>query len=237
MRNARTLGMLSVIGYFVLACGSTTGADFVPRNEDTANDPAPPADPPADPASSYMPDVPDAPTAMDGGAAANDGAASPVVHQGLLKAGLHPDASDALRVALVTAASITQTIGSASASAGTHDPDGTVDGKLYTAAVDLSVKGLSDAEIRNLLERVQKVGFAAWYRNPGHDGWPSYDVAHIHAVYGGCAMKLSLRNQIHDFCKGKNGLQSHTAYGFYTSDPLSIQVVRTLFLAHNPSTN
>src|SRR5579859_6591816 len=89
----------------------------------------------------------------------------------LLKFGLHPRASDALRSIGITASRIMQTIGNAPASAGTHAQDGVVDGHPYCAATDISVSGLSNAQIQNLLARLAKVGFAAWFRWPGHDGW------------------------------------------------------------------
>ena len=80
----------------------------------------------------------------------------------LLHAGLHPEASDRLRCAGVSASRVTQTIGSAPASAGYHAADGTADGLAYTAAVDLSTRDLSTTEIRALLRRLGENGFAAW---------------------------------------------------------------------------
>jgi len=145
-------------------------------------------------------------------------------HAALLRSGLHPRASDALRAAGVSASRITQTIGSAAASAGTHASDGTVNGRAYSAATDISVSGLSDAQIRNLLSRLAKVGFAAWFRQPGHDGWPSSEARHIHAVYANAKMKASLRSQMRSWLVGRNGLVSNTLYGFYhwTSSEKSI---------------
>ena len=131
----------------------------------------------------------------------------------LLKWGLHPRASDALRAAGVSSWRIMQTIGNAAASAGTHAQDGTFNGHPYSAATDLSVSGLSDTEIRNLLEKLGKVGFAAWYRHNGHDGW--YGVNHIHAVYANCLMKTSLRAQVRSWLAGRNGLVSNTIYEFH----------------------
>lgn len=106
----------------------------------------------------------------------------------LLHWGLHPDASDRLRCAGVPDARITQTIGSAAASAGTHAADGRVGGAPYSAATDISTRSLSTADIHGLLNRLANQGFAAWYRWPGHDGWPASEAPHIHAIYVGCAM-------------------------------------------------
>ena len=144
-----------------------------------------------------------------------DPADAPAVtaHAALLKWGLHPRASDALRAAGVSASRIMQTIGNAAASAGTHAQDGTFNGHPYSAATDISVSGLSDTQIRNLLEKLAKVGFAAWYRHDGHDGW--YGVNHIHAVYANCLMKLSLRSQVRSWLAGRNGLVSNTIYQFH----------------------
>ena len=153
-------------------------------------------------------------------------------HHGALASGMHPEASDRLRCAGVTSAMITQTVGYAAASAGYHAPDGTVDGHPYTAAVDLSVRGLSLTEIRALLGRLARNGFAAWYRQPGHDGWPSTEAPHIHAVFAGVIMKSQLREQVRDYLAGRNGLSSHTTYTFWRASTADRAVVRLLFQRH-----
>ena len=150
-------------------------------------------------------------------------------HAALLKFGLHPRASDALRSAGVTASRILQTIGNAPASAGTHAQDGVVNGHPYCAATDLSVSGLSNAQIKNLLARLAKVGFAAWFRWPGHDGWPASEVRHIHAVYANAKMKSALRSQVRSWLVGRNGLVSNTLYGFFQWTASEKAVVRNKF--------
>jgi hypothetical protein len=150
-------------------------------------------------------------------------------HAALLKFGLHPRASDALRSIGVTASRIVQTIGNAAASAGTHAQDGTVNGHPYSAATDLSVSGLSNTQIQNLLARLAKVGFAAWFRQPGHDGWPASEVRHIHAVYANAKMKASLRSQVRSWLVGRNGLVSNTLYGFFHWSAAEKAVVRHKF--------
>jgi hypothetical protein len=148
----------------------------------------------------------------------------------LLKSGLHPDASAALERIGITSDEIGQTVGYAEASAGTHAPDGQVDGEDYTCAVDFRIGGWTDEHVKQLLDNLgQYAGFAAWYRNPGHDGWNG--VRHVHAVYAGCRMKLSLRNQIHAFCQGKNGLATNLGYKFHTPLPESVNKVREMFYA------
>ncbi len=147
--------------------------------------------------------------------------------------GLHPDASDHLRCAGVPAARITQTIGYATASAGTHGPDGRAGGAQYSAATDISTRGLSSADVRTLLGRLANQGFAAWYRWPGHDGWPSSEAPHIHAIYVGCAMKSALRSQVRAWLVGRNGLVSNSLYGFYTWTAAQRALLRTVFDRYN----
>lgn len=150
-----------------------------------------------------------------------------VAYAALLHWGLHPRASDALRAAGVSSWRIMQTIGNAPASAGTHARDGYVNGQPYSAATDISVSGLSSSQIANLLEKLAKVGFAAWYRHSGYDGW--YGVNHIHAVYANCLMKTSLRSQVRSWLAGRNGLVSNTIYRFHTWSAAAKAVVKAKF--------
>jgi hypothetical protein len=156
-------------------------------------------------------------------------------HAAQIKWGLHPDASDALKSIGVTAAGISQTIGSAAASAGTHAQDGTASGYAYSAATDLRVVGMSEAAIGKFLDSLAKVGFIAWYRKPGSDGWPSSEAPHIHAIWVGAKMKLSLRNQVRDFMAGKNGLASHTTYKFHTWSQCWRDALWKRYLKNNPA--
>lgn len=151
----------------------------------------------------------------------------------LLKYGLHPEASDRLRCIGIAAGDISQTIGSAPASAGYHAKDGTADGQPYTAAVDIRTVGRSEAQIRTLLTNLGNRGFAAWYRKPGSDGWPSSEAPHIHAVYAGCAMKPELDGQVKDYRAGLNGLASHSRYTFLAFPQAMRDAVYKLWDAHN----
>jgi hypothetical protein len=139
-------------------------------------------------------------------------ATAPLLHWGMM-----PRASNAMRRIGIPSWRVLQTIGSASASAGTHAQDGTINGLPYCSATDLSVSGLSDAEIRNLLGRLAGVGFAAWFRNPGHDGWPigSAFIRHIHAVYANSRMKTSLQSQVRSWFDGRTGLVGNAIYTFF----------------------
>jgi hypothetical protein len=143
--------------------------------------------------------------------------------------GVHPEASDRMRCAGITATDISQTIGGAPASAGYHLQDGTSMGLAYCAATDIRTRGMTEAAIRTLLDQLALNGFAAWYRKPGADGWPSSEAPHIHAVFAGVVMKTQLRGQVRDWLLGLNGLASHTAYRFWTPSAAARSIVRLLF--------
>jgi hypothetical protein len=155
-------------------------------------------------------------------------------HHSLLRWGLAPLQSDHLRCAGIDSSTdISQTIGNAAASAGTHAQDGTISGNPYCAATDLRTTGLTDTQVRALLNRLADQGIAAFYRKPGLDGWPSSEVRHIHAIYVGVPMKSSLRAQVQDWLNGRNGLASHTAYTFFHPTTAQKQHIQALFNAHN----
>jgi hypothetical protein len=145
----------------------------------------------------------------------------------LLKWGLHPRASDGLRASGVAAWRLTQTIGNAPASAGYHAQDGTVNGAPYTAATDISTSGMTSTQIHNLLEKLGKVGFAAWYRKNGVDGWSGAN--HIHVVYANCKMKSQLRAQVRSFLVGRNGLVSNRVYTWHTFSSAAKTAVQRKF--------
>ena len=154
-------------------------------------------------------------------------------HKAMLKWGLHPDASDRLRCIGIGADQISQTIGNASASAGYHAQDGTASGQAYTAAVDIRTGGRTEGQIRTLLSSLSAYGFAAWYRKPGHDGWPASEAPHIHAVYAGCVMKVALDEQVKDYHAGRNGLSSHTHYTFWSASQAAKTAVYNLWNRFN----
>lgn len=151
-----------------------------------------------------------------------------------LKYGLAPEASDQLQCVGITADKVTQTIGNAPASAGTHGQDGTIDGVAYSAATDLSVKTLSDAQVKVLVDDLATHGFAAFFRDPGKDGWPSTEARHIHAIFVAVPMKDSLKAQVQDWLDGLNGLKSHAPYTFYQASPAQKALIEELFTKFNP---
>lgn len=148
--------------------------------------------------------------------------------------GLHPDASDALVFLGISEDGVTQTIGNAPDSAGTHAQDGTADGYDYTTAVDLRVLGLSDAAIEQYIADLAAVGYAGWYRQPGADGVPSDWSPHIHAVWVGASMKASLRDQVRSWVDGRNGLVSDTPYQFHQWPECLRDAIWERYLENNP---
>jgi hypothetical protein len=251
-RRAPGLARVALAALLLAACaapssdaGGGGAAAGDPSTGDHAGLPADPV-PPDEPAPPDGTD-PDAGLAADAsGPTTHDAAANPppdacalavVPKAPYVKYGLHPDASDALASLGFTADRISQTIGNAPASAGTHAQDGTAQGKPYSAATDLRIVGLSETQIRALLGKLAHVGFAAWYRKPGYDGWPSYDAPHIHAVWVGAPMKQILRSQVHDFAVGKNGLANHAVYQFYAWPKCVRDELVKRFDMHNPASN
>lgn len=126
--------------------------------------------------------------------------------------GLHPDAYAALR-SLDLAHRITQGINHSPAKGNVHDTDVTIGGVAYTAAVDISVRCLTEAQIKTLLADLAGLGFAGWYRRDGRDGWSG--PPHIHAVWAGCRLKPFLQYQIDSWLEGNNGLGANEPYRFW----------------------
>lgn len=130
---------------------------------------------------------------------------------------------------------VVQTIGNAPASAGTHAKDDTLTYKGkpydYCAAVDISVRGLTLAQIKKVLTELAKQGFVAWYRHTGSFA----ENRHIHAVYVAIAMKPSLQAQVRDYLQGRTGLVGHAAETFYTAPESVDAILARLFVRYNPS--
>lgn len=85
--------------------------------------------------------------------------------------------------------------GGDASSAGTHDGGG---------VVDLSVRGISDADRTALVRALRVVGFAAWLRTPDQADWPF----HIHAVaINDSDLSTQAQHQVGDYYLGLNGLR------------------------------
>lgn len=158
--------------------------------------------------------------------------------------GMHPDAWDAFLRACVAANQparrIVQTIGNAPASAGTHARDGSADlggGKSanYSAATDIGCREYTDEQNAWFRLKLIEAGFVAYWRHGG--SWAGNE--HFHVVWPGCAMKASLRDQVHQFLAHRNGLVARAVDPWLESpDHLSAEAaqrIRAMFLAHNPA--
>jgi hypothetical protein len=153
--------------------------------------------------------------------------------------GMHPLAAQAMWGLGITANQITQTIGDADNSAGTHLAEGDgvhpylVDGQPYSAATDLIPPSAFPDDPRNsaLLERLGDAGFAAWLRIPGRDGTPATWLPHVHAVYAGVRMKDSLKEQIWDYVHNHNGLARHGPYRLHAFSDQARNTVWRMFLS------
>lgn len=149
--------------------------------------------------------------------------------------GLHPLAFAALLAAGIPITRVGQCIGNAPASAGVHAKDGEYEGHDYCAATDFRIKDLpTDAEAHAFCGQLAAAGFLPYYRKPGVNGWPDADPRHVHAIFPGAPMKEALRNQVHAYLSGKNGLVSHADYTFRPPTKEECDVARAAFLAHNP---
>jgi len=125
---------------------------------------------------------------------------------------LHPHTQAVLRRLGVAPERVTQGLGAFPASAGIHSADGTVYGRPYCAAFDLSVSDLAPAQTRLLLGQLRGVGLACWWRVPGVS-FPLTTTggaeagAHIHGIDPFVPHKPRLEAQIRDYVAGKNGLE------------------------------
>lgn len=129
--------------------------------------------------------------------------------------GLYPDAAVEL-ADLGLSARITQALNTTRKAKNVHGADKTINGILYTGAVDLSIrclKGEEDNQIKKMLHVLAENGFVAWYRKNGTDGWRGDN--HIHAVWVRQPLKPVLERQVESWLLYKNGLKSNTEYTFW----------------------
>jgi hypothetical protein len=144
--------------------------------------------------------------------------------------GLIPDAYEALK-RLTLGHRITQGINHSSDRGNVHDTDVTINGKHFTGAVDISVRCLTEPQIRTLLGRLADAGFAGWFRKPGEDGWTG--PPHIHAIWVGCPLKRVLRQQVESWLRGSNGLGTDQPYAFWKPSAEMNRRVAMLYRAVN----
>ena len=125
---------------------------------------------------------------------------------------LHPHTQAEFRRLGVTPEQVTQGLGDAPLSAGIHGADGTVKGRPYCAAFDLSVSDLTAPETRALLARLRGAGLPCWWRIPGVSfpvvsGQGIETGPHLHGVDPFVPHKPRLETQIRDYCAGNNGIE------------------------------
>lgn len=146
--------------------------------------------------------------------------------------GLHPDAIAALR-SLSLDHRVTQGINHSVDRGNVHDTDVTIGGTRYTGAVDISVRCLTEPQIRTLLSSLADAGFAGWFRKPNEDSWTG--PPHIHAIWVRCPLKTVLRRQVESWLQGKNGLQTDLPYAFWKASAELNSKIASLYKASNPN--
>jgi len=122
---------------------------------------------------------------------------------------LHPVQAEALKECGVPSHAVTQGWGYARASAGYHDPEGTINGRRFSSCFDLSMSVVTP----NLLNRLVQAAIAPFVRTR-ETGWGGS--AHCHCVSVGLVGDTGKptilpgpRSQIKDWCEGQNGLRGH----------------------------
>jgi hypothetical protein len=93
------------------------------------------------------------------------------------------------------------------------------------------VRCLTSRQIQTLLGRLAELGFAAWYRKNGEDGWTG--PPHIHAVWAGTRLKPILRQQVESWLDGRNGLGFNQPYRFWQPAASMKEKVRSLYRSSN----
>ena len=133
---------------------------------------------------------------------------------------LHPHTQQVFGQLGIEPGRVVQGLGIAPATAGIHGMDGTIDGRPYCAAFDLSVSDLTLQQTFSLLHKLRSVGFVCWWRVPG----VSFPVTtasgietgpHIHGIDPFVPHKHRLEMQIRDYVEGRNGLEA----GSYAHQP------------------
>jgi len=146
--------------------------------------------------------------------------------------GIIPAMHDSLK-ALSLEERLTNGFNPSSASSNYHGVDYTSNGINYSAAIDISVRCLTEGQIRTLLDELSMRGFAGWYRKKGEDGWSGKN--HIHAIWVAVPLKRQLVLQVKKWLSGKNGLTSDKNYKFWTPKPDAEAQIRSAFSQSNPN--
>ncbi|GEM_PF-4900495 len=144
--------------------------------------------------------------------------------------GIIPAMLDTL-TALSLTERLTNGFNPSSASSNYHGIDYTSNGINYSAAIDISIRCLTEDQIRTLLDELALRGFAGWYRKKGEDGWKGKN--HIHAIWVAAPLKRQLALQVKKWLAGKNGLTSDKKYTFWTPTPDAVAQIRSAFAQSN----
>ena len=125
---------------------------------------------------------------------------------------LHPHTQRVFRQLGIAPGRVSQGLGFAPSSAGIHGVDGSVQGRPYCAAFDLSVSDLTPEQTRSLLRQLRGVGFACWWRVPGVSFPETTTLGvetgpHIHGIDPLVPHKRRLEMQIQDYVAGNNGIE------------------------------
>jgi hypothetical protein len=129
---------------------------------------------------------------------------------------------------------ITQTIGNAEASKGTHAQDGMVwvkdEWEPYCAAFDISIENFKrTTTIRRYLEVCARHYIIGWYRHTG-----SFESnRHCHMIDVRLKMKPALAAQVRDYLNDRTGLVGHGIETFYTAPKKVDDLLRAAFLVQN----
>lgn len=127
--------------------------------------------------------------------------------------GLHPSALERIEE-LDLEHRITQAMNPSDKPSNYHGPDSIVGENDVTSAIDLSVRCLSDDDIKLLLDELASRNIVGWLRRGGMDGWNSAD--HVHALWVRAELKPQLQSQLHAWLVNRNGLRSDLPYQFWT---------------------
>ncbi|MCU0120877.1 hypothetical protein N8H74_21660 [Pseudomonas sp. B2M1-30] len=144
--------------------------------------------------------------------------------------GLYPEALGQIE-RLQLKQRITQAWNGSQMSSNVHGTDSILGGKPVTGAIDLSVRCLSDVQIKSLLAELAGSGFIAWYRKDGLDGWKG--PSHIHAVWVHSPLKASLKRQAISWMNHKNGLKSDAPYSYWQPSETMVEFIKARYEAAN----
>ena len=123
---------------------------------------------------------------------------------------------------------ISQGIGRDPESHGYHCPDGQYKGRPYSAAVDITISGLTKidgltgaqkGQFCELLKKLRNCGFAAWFRSNGETGDTTENEIHLIDPSLPC-IKDQLVGQLRNYIRHKYGQGGGKGYG--TKDPCGL---------------